>query len=94
VDKTHKAIVNGLGHSSISPAALAYKMLKESKYVNESFLQYAINYIIIMATSKVIPAHLESVHNECKILYTSLTELGLTGTVGREEVNTSEYLQV
>lgn len=94
MDKTHKAIVQGLGHTEVSPAAMAYKMLKESKYVNQSFLQYAVNYIILMATSPVIPLHLEEVHNECKVIYTSLQELGLTGTVGREAEKSNQYLQV
>ena len=94
MDKTHKALVKGLGQIDISPAAMAYKMLQESRYVNESFLQYAINYIIIMANTTVVPMHLAPVQEECRVLYTALTELGLTGTVGREKVDNNEYLQV
>ena len=94
MEKTHKAIVKGLGHADVSPAAMAYKMLKESRYVNESMLQYMVNYIIIMATSKVVPLHLAEVQKECQVLYPSLQELGLTGTYGREEVVGTEYLQV
>ena len=48
MDKLHSKISKGLGDVHVSPAAMAYKMLRESRYVNESFLQYAINYIIIM----------------------------------------------
>jgi hypothetical protein len=94
VDKFHKHLVNGFGHNDISPAAMSYKMLKESRYVNESLMQYFVNYVIIMATSPIVPAHLEEVHRECKVIYTSLTELGLTGTVGREVVLGNEYVQV
>jgi hypothetical protein len=94
MDKLHKQIAKGFGHADVSPAAMAYKMLHESRYVNESVLQYAVNYIILMATHPVIPLHLEEVHNQCKVLYTSLQELGLTGTVGRVQEPRNEYLQV
>jgi len=93
MDKTHKAIVKGLGHSDVSPAALSYKMLHESRYVNESMLQYAVNYIIIMATHPVVPAHLQEVHEECKAIYGSFRELGLTGTVGRVTEARNEFIQ-
>ena len=92
-DKLHKKLAEGFGHNDVSPATLAYKMLHESKYVNESVLQYAINYIIVMATHPVIPLHLQEVHNECKQIYYSLTELGLTGTVGRQVDSRNEFLQ-
>lgn len=94
MDKLHKQIVKGLGHNDVSPAILAYKMLKESKYVNESLMQYLVNYVIIMATSSIVPAHLEEVHRECKVIYTSLKELGLTGTVGRVGALSNEFIQV
>ncbi len=94
MEKLHKAIAKGLGHSEISPATLAYKMLKESRYVNESFLQYAINYIVIMANEPVIPFYLKSVQDECKIIYTCLQELGLTDTVGREGIDKTEFTVV
>jgi hypothetical protein len=90
----HKKISNALADTRCSPAVLARLMLNENKYINESFMQYFINYIVLMATRTHVPIYLIGVQKECKILYTSLTELGLTGTVGREEVNTSEYLQV
>jgi len=94
MDKTHKAIAKGLGHTDVSPAALAYKMLQESRYVNESLLQYLVNYVVIMATHPVMPLHLKPVQDECKVIYTSLQELGLTGTVGRESEKTNEFIQV
>ena len=94
MDKLHKHMAKGFGHNDISPAAMAYKMLHESRYVNESVLQYLINYVIIMATSKIVPLHLAEVQKECQMIYTSLQELGLTGTVGRVADLSSEYLQV
>jgi hypothetical protein len=92
-DKTHKAIAAGLGHSDLSPAVLAYKMLHESKYVNESMIQYLVNYIIIMASHPVIPFHLAGVHEQCKTLKILLEELGLTGDT-RYPVDNTEYLAV
>jgi hypothetical protein len=94
MEKTHKAIVKGLGHSDVSPAALAYKMLNESKYVNESLLQYMVNYINIMANSKIVPIHLAEIQTICMYLNVSLEELGLVGEVGRQVMVTNEYLQV
>ena len=47
MDKTHKAIAKGLGHTDVSPAALAYKMLKESRYVNESLLPVSYTHLTL-----------------------------------------------
>ena len=94
MEKTHKAIVKGLGHADVSPATLAYKMLNESKYVNESLLQYMVNYINIMANSKIVPLHLEEIQSICTYLNISLQELGLVGDVGRQVITSNEYLQV
>ena len=80
MEKLHSAIVKGLGHSDASPASLAYKMLYESKYINESVLQYMINYITMMAKSKLVPQHLEEIREVCVYLNVSLEELGLTGS--------------
>lgn len=91
MEKLHRAVAKGLGHTDNSPATLAYKMLHENLYVNESFLQYAINYIIIMATHPVVPMHLKPVSNDCKTIYTSLVELGITSKVGRMEIDKTEY---
>ena len=91
-DKLHKQLVTGFGSSEISPATMAYKMHRESLYVNESVLQYLINYVIIMAESKIIPLHLQEVQQTCKTLYSSLQELGLTGTVGRVPHSSNEFL--
>lgn len=90
----HKKISVILSDSRVSPAILARMMQDEYKYANESLLQYFVNYIIIMANSTHIPPYLQEVYNDCKVLYSSLQELGLTGTIGRESLDTREYLAV
>jgi len=90
----HKKISNALANVTVSPAVLARLMINENKYVNESFMQYFINYIVAMATRAHVPIYLIEVQQECKILYSSLQELGLTGTVGRMSVDNNEYLIV
>ena len=94
MDKLHKQMVKGFGHNDVSPAAMAYKMLHESRYVNESILAYAINYINTMAIYPAIPMHLKEVHETCKTLRYSLEELGLVGPVGRVAEPSNEYLAV
>jgi hypothetical protein len=90
----HKKIAAGLGDTRVSPAVLAYHMLQENLYVNESLLQYMINYIKVMANHKLMPLHLAEIKNICQTLELSLLELGLTGTVGRQPLDTTEYLAV
>jgi len=91
-DKLHKQLVAGFGNSAISPAVMAYKMHRESLYVNESVLQYMINYINIMANSKIIPIHLADIQSVCRYLNYSLEELGLVGEIGRQEDLANEFL--
>lgn len=93
MEKLQKQISKGFGSHDISPAAMAYKMLRESKYVNESMLQYLVNYVIVMAEHPVIPVHLEEIHYTCKAIKDSLEELGLTGAT-RQQVVGTEYLAV
>jgi hypothetical protein len=93
-EKLHKQITVGLGNHDVSPAALAYKMHRESKYVNESLLQYMVSYINLMANAKVIPVHLAEIQSICKYLNISLEELGLVGDVGRQPHAVNEFLQV
>ena len=93
-ESVHKKIAAGLGDSRVSPAVLARLLMDENRYINESFMQYMINYIIIMANATHVPMHLAVVHEDCKILYSTLQELGLTGTIGREPVDKTEYLAV
>ena len=94
MDKLHKHIAKGLGHNDVSPAVLAYKMLNESKYVNESLLQYMVNYINIMANAKIVPMHLLEIREISKYLNISLQELGLVGEVGRVADSSHEYLAI
>lgn len=93
-DKAHEKFVGALADSRCSPAVLARKMINESRYVNESVLQYLVNYVITMANATHIPLHLAEVQQDCSNLYSSLQELGLTGTVGREPVASHEFLAV
>jgi hypothetical protein len=95
IDETaHKKIAAILSDSRVSPAILARMMQDEYKYANESLLQYFVNYIILMANATHIPPYLQDIHNDCKVLYSSLQELGLTGTIGRETLDIREYLAV
>ncbi len=94
MDKLHKHIAKGLGNHDVSPAVLAYKMLNESKYVNESLLQYMVNYINIMANAKIVPMHLLEIREICQYLNLSLQELGLVGDIGRVTDNQTEYLAI
>jgi hypothetical protein len=73
---------------------MAYKMHRESLYVNESLLQYFVNYVNIMANAKIIPIHLADIQAICKYLNSSLEELGLVGEVGRTGHTSNEYLHV
>ena len=93
-EAVHKKISAGLGDSRVSPAVLARLMQDENLYVNESFFQYLINYVVQMANTTHVPLYLEQVQHQCKLLYSSLQELGLTGTVGREPVDKTEFLAV
>lgn len=92
-EKIHKKMVEGLSSSEFSPAVAAIKMKRESRYVNESMLQYITNYIIVMADAIVIPVHLKEIQDTCKALKDSLTELGLTGETRLPVVGT-EYLAI
>jgi hypothetical protein len=94
MEKLHKQMAKGFGNHDVSPAVLAYKMLNESKYVNESALQYMVNYINIMANSKIVPMHLLEIREICRYLNISLQELGLVGEVGRVPEESNEYLAI
>lgn len=80
MQKAHDNLVKALGHRDTSPSAMAYKMLRESKYVNESMLKYLISYVTMMAKSKIVPEHLEEIREVCVYLHDDLEELGLTGS--------------
>jgi pyrroloquinoline quinone (PQQ) biosynthesis protein C len=91
-DKVHEKIAAGLADTRVSPAALAVKMTREPKAVNEAMLGYLVNYIIVMAEQKVIPMQLAEVQQTCKELKLSLEELGLTGVT--RPLDQNEYLVV
>ena len=93
-EKVHAQFTTGLADTRLSPAVLAYKMKEESKYVNESVLQYIVNYVLVMADSRLVPFRLEEIHKLCQLIKLSFEELGLTGMIGRKEIDTNEYLQV
>lgn len=93
-DKLHTSIANGLSDTRVSPAVLALKMLQENVYVNESLLQYFVNYVNTMANAKILPLHLQEVQEHCKTLQISLQELGLLGTQGRVQATQNEYLSL
>jgi hypothetical protein len=93
-EKLNRKISDGLSDSRISPAVLAYHMLRENKYANESLIQYFINYVVLMSDTKLIPIHLDEVQRLCKVLRVSLEELGLTGEFGKQELDTNAYLAV
>jgi hypothetical protein len=81
-DKEQKQIVKIFGNSEISPAGLAYKMLGESRYVNESIIQYMVNYIIIMGTRNPdkLPPYLQNVHAWANEMYQMLDKMDMTST--------------
>lgn len=92
-DRAHIQFSNALADSRVSPAVLAMLMRYESKYVNESLLQYFISYIEMMAESKIVPMQLLDIQKICSSIKVSLQELGLTGETRHSEPQT-EYLQV
>jgi hypothetical protein len=78
-EKEHKKIVDILGNSNVSPASLSYKMLNESRYVNESLIQYIVNYITVMATRDPnnFPPYLENTRVWCHEMYQMLDKMGM-----------------
>jgi hypothetical protein len=84
-DKLHRDIVKGFSSYEVSPASVAYKMLNESKFVNESVIQYIINFIIIHGTRDMdhVPPYLHDTHLVCTELYQVLQKLGMTNAGSR-----------
>ena len=78
-DKLHKKIVQGLGDTSVSPALLAYSMIKESRYVQESFIQYFTNYIKVMSEALAVSPQIVEIKGVCDLLNIAIQEVGLTG---------------
>jgi hypothetical protein len=88
-DKEHKKIVDIFSNASISPAGLSYKMLNESRYVNESLIQYMVNYIIIMGTRdpEHIAPYLENVRVWANEMYQMLHNMDMTYAGSRSALN-------
>ena len=88
-DKEHKKIVDIFNKADLSPAGLSYKMIHESRYVNESVIQYMVNYIIMWGTRKPenVPPYMENVHAWCSEMYQMLDKMGLTHANSRAGVN-------
>ena len=84
-NKEQNALVKIFGNTEVSPAGLSYKMLGESKYVNESVLQYIVNYIIIFGTRDLehLPPYLHDTATICNELYQKLVDVGLTNSGSR-----------
>ena len=93
-EATFKKLAAGLADQRMSPAILAMKLTRENLAVNEGMLALIINYIIIMATKPLVPFQLAELQQVCKLMKISLEELGLTGTIQREQVDNNEYLVV
>lgn len=93
-ENAHKKISAAFADQRISPAILAYKLIRETKAVNEAALAYMINYVIMMSDSKLVPMQLLELQQICKALKISLEELGLTGKVQQGMVDSNEYLAV
>jgi hypothetical protein len=88
-DKEHKKIVDIFSNTNVSPAALSYKMLNESRYVNESLIQYMVNYIIIMGTRdpNYIAPYLENTRVWANEMYQMLDKMNMTNAGSRSALN-------
>jgi len=84
-DKAHEAIVKHMSSYDVSPASTAYKMLNESRFVNESMIQYIVNFIIIHGTRKEdhVPPYLMDTHVICKEMYQMLDKMSMTNAGSR-----------
>ena len=91
-DKAHEALVKHMSSFEISPAAMAYKMLNESRFVNESMIQYMINFIIIHGTRKEdhVPSYLKDTWLVCNKMYQMLDKMGMTNAGSRSSLNHTE----
>ena len=88
-DKEHKRIVDIFTKADVSPAALSYKMLNESRYANESLIQYMVNYIIIMGTRdpEHMPPYLENARVWANEMYQMLEKMDMTNSGSRSALN-------
>ena len=93
-ESAHKKLTNILSDSRISTSILAYKMLKENKYVNEAFLELFVHYVYLMADTKLVPIHLAEIQQACGWLKDNMEELGLPDIVGKLPEEHTEYLAI
>jgi len=93
-ESAHKKLTGILADSRISTSVLAYKMLKENKYVNENFLELFVNYVYMMADTKLVPIHLAEIQQACGWLKQNMEELGLPDIVGKLPEEPNEYLAI
>ena len=83
-ESTYKKLSAGLADIRMSPAILAMKISRENGQVNEAMLSLLVNWVIIVANKQLVPFHMKEVQDTCRLLLTSLEELGLTGAVQPE----------
>ena len=88
-DKAHETLVKHMSSFEISPASMAYKMVHESRFVNESMIQYIINFIIIHGTRKEenVPPYLKDTWLVCNEMYQMLDKMDMTNAGSRSELN-------
>lgn len=91
--KLNDKIAAGLADATLSPAVLGLQMTRESAYVNEAFISYFVNYVIMMSEKNLIPFQMKEVYNTCVALRSSFQELGLTG-LQAPPLDSNEYLAV
>jgi hypothetical protein len=92
-EKAHEKISAILADSRVSPSILAYNMLKESKYINETFIEYMMSYVYMMADTKLVPFQLAEIQQACQYLKSNFEELGLQDTIGRHVIE-HEYIAI
>jgi hypothetical protein len=93
-ESAHKKLTGILADSRVSTSVLAYKMLKENKYVNEAFIELFVNYVYMMSDTKLIPIHLAEIQQACKWLKQDMEELGLPDIVGKLPMEQTDYLAI
>lgn len=93
-ESAHKKLTGILADSRVSTSVLAYKMLKESKYINEAFLELFVNYVYMMADTKLVPIHLSEIQQACGWLKQNMEELGLPDIVGKLPMEQTDYLAI
>ena len=93
-ESAHKKLTGILADSRVSTSVLAYKMLKENKYTNEAFLELFVNYVYMMADTKLVPIHLAEIQQACGWLKQNMEELGLPDIVGKLPMEQTDYLAI